>query len=351
MKLLFCHLLAIFAIVLPTASWAHEEPTSFLEIHAEPSAQVVQVIVRASAADVAHYHPDLDAALLLQRPTDAVAGPLWQRLNLRADGREFAIKEQKVTADPKKGDLTLTYQLAMAEPFSEITFNGPLFPYMTEHRTFVSIYEDKALKHQSVFSGPVAAQQHRIATPQGFQSVFVQFFKHGLHHIFIGLDHILFLVGLLLLRGTVRQLLGIVTAFTIAHSITLTLATLGILTPPAAVVEPIIAASVVIVGLQAMLGDAVADRRLWMAFGFGLVHGFGFAGVLQEMALPPQSLFGVLFSFNVGVEAGQAVLILLIAPFLAWLARQSRSVYQQVNVVAALLVTGLGGYWLVERLV
>ncbi len=118
----------------------------------------------------------------------------------------------------------------------------------------------------------------------------------GIHHIFIGPDHILFIVGLLLLGGTLGRLLKIVTAFPIAHSVTLVLATLDILNPPARVTEPIFALSIVFVGAHALLHRGEKrDWRLLFAFGFGFIHGFGFANVLRDMALPRTALSWSLF--------------------------------------------------------
>ena len=108
----------------------------------------------------------------------------------------------------------------------------------------------------------------------------------GIHHILIGPDHLLFLVGLLLLGGTIRQLLLVVTSFTLAHSITLSLAALNIVSPPARIIEPAIALSIVYVGADNLLARGGRDVRAWIAFAFGFIHGFGFANVLREMDLP-----------------------------------------------------------------
>ena len=130
-----------------------------------------------------------------------------------------------------------------------------------------------------------------------------------MHHILIGPDHLLFLVGLLLLGGSLRQLALVVTAFTLAHSLTLTLAVLGLLSPPARIVEPAIALSIVYVGVDNLLVKSGRDMRPWIALVFGLVHGLGFASVLREMELPRRALGWSLFSFNLGVEIGQLLVV------------------------------------------
>ena len=143
------------------------------------------------------------------------------------------------------------------------------------------------------------------------------FVPAGAYHIAIGPDHLLFLLGLLLLGGSLRRLALIVTAFTLGHTVTLSLAALNIYAPPAAIIEPLIALSIVLVGVDNLLvGDgatASRDLRPWMAGLFGLVHGFGFASVLREFGLPDEALGWSLFGFNLGVELGQLAFVLPIA--------------------------------------
>src|SRR5262249_61001640 len=129
----------------------------------------------------------------------------------------------------------------------------------------------------------------------------------------IGPDHLLFLVGLLLLGGTIRQLLLVVTSFTLAHSITLSLAALNIVSPPARIIEPAIALSIVYVGADNLLARGGRDVRARIAFTFGFIHGFGFANVLREMGLPGSALGWSLFSFNFGVEIGRFMVLVAVA--------------------------------------
>ncbi len=186
----------------------------------------------------------------------------------------------------------------------------------------------------------------------------------GVEHIFTGLDHVLFIIGLLLaagLRGKGAEararglgegavyLLKVVTAFTVAHSLTLVGAALGWVSLPATVVEPAIAASIMYVGLENLvLGD---PRRRWLLAGlFGLVHGFGFAFILTEVGLPRSGLVLSLLAFNLGVEAGQVTLVLCLFPLIHLLARRWPRVYR-VGLLwgGSAAIVGLGGYWLVGR--
>jgi hypothetical protein len=145
------------------------------------------------------------------------------------------------------------------------------------------------------------------------------FFQLGVEHILTGFDHLLFLLALILRGGRLGSLLAIVTAFTLAHSITLALAVLGVMAPPPWLVEPMIALSIVYVAAENIFLEHAASRRWAVSFAFGLVHGFGFAGALLELDLPAGALVASLLSFNFGVEAGQGIVIGILLPTLMWL--------------------------------
>ncbi len=189
----------------------------------------------------------------------------------------------------------------------------------------------------------------------------------GVWHIWIGIDHIVFLLSLLLLaplqpsrrrvvdwqasprfRPVVLDVLAVVTAFTVAHSITLGLTITGWLSPPADVVEPAIALSVVLAALNNLLGFS-ALKRWRLAFVFGLVHGFGFASVLLDLGLPARALFAALGGFNLGVELGQLAIVGLFLP-LAWMMR--RTLFYRWILVAggSATIVVLGLFWTVQRL-
>jgi hydrogenase/urease accessory protein HupE len=175
------------------------------------------------------------------------------------------------------------------------------------------------------------------------------FVPSGIQHILIGPDHILFLIGLLLLGGGWKALVRIVSAFTFGHSITLSLAALGIVSPPARLIEPAIALSIVFVGADNLIRGSGRDVRAWIALVFGLVHGFGFANVLREFGLPREALGWSLFSFNVGVEIGQLAIVLVVATLLAALRRRSDAIGYRVAYAGSVVVIAAGSYWFVER--
>src|SRR6185312_10025742 len=145
---------------------------------------------------------------------------------------------------------------------------------------FVNFYDGGALGYQAILDGAKTHAEYFAGSRQGTFAVIRRFVPAGIHHILIGPDHLLFLVGLLLLGGTIRQLTLVVSAFTVAHSITLSLAALNLVTPPARIIEPAIALSIVYVGADNLLVRGGRDMRGWIAFAFGFIHGFGFANVL-----------------------------------------------------------------------
>ncbi|MFN0133377.1 MAG: HupE/UreJ family protein [Phycisphaerales bacterium] len=190
-----------------------------------------------------------------------------------------------------------------------------------------------------------------LVPPPGSSRVIADYVGLGFTHIIPhGLDHILFVLGLFLLSARVRPVLMQATAFTVAHSITLALAVSGVVSPPSSIVEPLIAASIAFIGLENVFVRRYTSRRTLVAFGFGLLHGLGFAGVLQEAGLPKGQLVTALISFNVGVELGQAAVILAAFALVGtWVGR--RPWYQaRVAAPASLTIAAVALVWTVERL-
>jgi hydrogenase/urease accessory protein HupE len=181
-----------------------------------------------------------------------------------------------------------------------------------------------------------------------------RFVAAGIDHIFLGYDHIAFLIAVILWGQRLWPLIKVVTAFTVAHSLTLTLAVLDVVRLPSSVVEPLIAATIVYVAAENFFVRDIGKR--WRAtFVLGLVHGFGFAGALREYGLPKSALLPALAAFNIGVEIGQVAIVALIFPLLLWSDRfggaagKGRSAALVYTCSAVILVFGL--YWLIERTV
>jgi hydrogenase/urease accessory protein HupE len=350
----------VFIILFGTLIWltsqsshGHQEPTSFLELHFENDGLKASLV--ASVADLAHELEEVEPHMLLSPPVlqqqeKRLTEILLSRLSLVADGVELSASKSSATPVPDRDDIRFDFIFNSPPLPREIAVKCRLFPYDTRHRTYLNIYQGKSLSRQEVFEGNVSTAAFSLLGKQDILKVIREFTYEGVRHIFIGPDHILFVIGLLLLGGGLGRLLRIITAFTIAHSITLCLATFQIISPPASLVEPVIALSIVVVGIHAFLGNELRDPRLWFAFSFGLIHGFGFASVLQEMELPRHALGVSLFSFNLGVEIGQACIILAVAPLLALLRNRKPIAARHVTQFAALSVTTAGAFWFFQRL-
>jgi hydrogenase/urease accessory protein HupE len=173
-------------------------------------------------------------------------------------------------------------------------------------------------------------------------------FRLGIQHILTGYDHLVFLFGLVLVGGRLRALLVVITAFTVAHSITLGLAAFRIWSPGAAIVEPAIALSIAYIGVENWFVQDAA-RRWLITFPFGLVHGFGFAGALEEISLPVHQIPLALASFNAGVETGQLAVLGAVLPALVYLRNRQWLAMKGVRVMSsAIVVAGL--WWFVVRM-
>ena len=181
------------------------------------------------------------------------------------------------------------------------------------------------------------------------------YLRLGIEHILTGFDHLMFVLGLLLLIGTSWRIVKAVTAFTVAHSITLALAALGIVKFPTAIIEALVALSIVFVASELLSSkDTLTRRRPWLiAFVFGLLHGLAFAGALSNIGLPPHAEPQALFLFNVGVEIGQlafittAVAVILILRSLRQ--RLSFNTDTLARLAPAYVIGGFAAYWLIER--
>jgi len=346
-------LLVLLGVATITATLeAHPAPFSYLDLHV--SASRVDGSLVLHVIDVAHdlgleSPPDLFDAAVAERERARVVAAVGPRLSIRAGDTQLTPVWGAIEPARERDAVRLSFRIDGPVPGS-LAVRARLFPYDPFHQTFLNIYEDGSLRQQLVFN---ASDQERVyyrGTAQGALAVMGTFIPAGIHHILIGPDHILFLVGLLLLGGGGWALVRIVTAFTIGHSITLTLAALDLVTPPATIVEPAIALSIVFVGADNLLvGSSGRDVRAWIALAFGLVHGFGFANVLREFGLPAEALAWSLFSFNVGVEIGQLSIVLAIAGALALVRRRNQAAARRLAFAGSIVVMAAGAYWFVER--
>lgn len=303
---------------------------------------------------------DMDLLLRLDRDLDgtvsdneinaaasALVKYLSDRVLLQADG----------VARPATLERTGRWADDTGFPFVEAVLVYPLAGMPSTLSVRVSILTDLYADHRTL--GEIAwgdrrepfVFQHGSAfdttlAPTGWWTTARTFLALGIEHILTGYDHLLFLLALLVAGRGVRQLVAIVTSFTVAHSLTLAAATFALVQPPAWIIEAAIAFSIAYVGAENLWVREVRGR--WkLTFGFGLVHGFGFANVLREMELPRQALASSLVTFNLGVEIGQLAVVLLLWPVLRTVQRSAYAarITQWVSVV----VIVCGVVWFVQR--
>ena len=364
---------AAFALFLALPALAHKPSDSYLTLRA--SAGSSDIAVRWDIA-----LRDLDYVLELDR--DGNGALTWGEVRQRTDD---ITRHASTHLALSSGEQACTWQTAapmQLDRHSDGTYavlsltarcpnlaNGLkvryslLFDVDPSHRGLVNWIAPGSAGSQPLVFGTESAEQSLALQAQSGWETLRQYILEGVWHIWIGFDHILFLLSLLLpavlvraqgawqpaptLRGSLVEVLKVVTAFTVAHSITLSLAALGFVSLPSRFVESVIAASVVIAALNNLRGTI--DRRRWvMAFVFGLIHGFGFASALADLGLPSDALALALFGFNVGVELGQ---LAIVAAFLPVAFALRRTAFYRVGVLAggSILVALLAGWWFIQR--
>jgi hypothetical protein len=342
-------LLAALFVALPAL--AHPVPFSYLDINVHDG--VADGTLTTHVLDPAHeigvspperlYEP-----ILLQARLKQITDKLDQGLYLRSGGRALTPRWTGAVPLPAQQQLRFAYTIPDVTA-GAISVRTDLFPYDSQHQTFVNVYQDGKLRQQWIFAHGAAERTYYFGTAQGVLEVIKTFVPAGVHHILIGPDHILFLCGLLLLGGRLSRLVKIVTAFTLGHSLTLSLASLNIFSPPSAIIEPAIALTIVVVGADNLMRGEGKDLRALAALLFGLIHGFGFASVLKEFGLPREALAWSLFSFNVGVEIGQLIIVGIVATTLEFVRRQNPVIGRRVAVAGSYVVIAAGAFWFIQR--
>jgi hydrogenase/urease accessory protein HupE len=238
-----------------------------------------------------------------------------------------------------------------------VTYQARGFDVLSpDHRQFAVVIDEQGAEiatkllnvDRDTLAFTLTAAPAPAATP-----TFAGFLRLGVEHIWTGYDHLLFLFALLVVCGSFRSIAAIISCFTLAHSLTLALATLDLVHLPARFVEPAIAASIVFVGCENLWRRGAEPRGRWvLTFAFGLVHGFGFASVLRDLGVGDGGT-GValpLVAFNLGVELGQIAIAAIVLPLIWQLRKRERFVTIGIPALSS-LVAAAGTYWLLERTV
>lgn len=360
-------LIAVLALwAFPAA--AHRPSDAYLSLKIEGAAVTGQWDIALRDLDHAiGLDGDGDGRLTwgeVRRRHDAIAAYALSRLALSGDGAgcATAVTEQLIErhGEDPYGSLTLSATCPRAIGSLAVDYRL-LFDLDPLHRGLIQVVRDG--RTFATVLGPDSPVWRIAPGGPGLWQRLAGFLWEGVWHIWIGFDHILFLLTLLLpavqhwrhgtwqpvegLPQTLREVAKVVTAFTLAHSLTLGLATLGWFDPPGWLVEPLIAGSIVVAALNNIW--PIVTRRIWLvALFFGLLHGFGFAGALADLGLPDDALLIALLGFNLGVEAGQMVLVAAFLPLAFWARRHW--VYRRLALpLGSGFIALLGGLWIVER--
>ncbi len=359
-------LLALFAL-LPESAWSHSLNDSFIELN---------LVDRAISGSVQLAIKDLEIAVGLDANADSevhwgeVIGAskrieqyVANRLRVSTDAEPCHIDTTDYRIRPMTSGAYLVLGLSGFCPNTPTTLDiyfAPMFDMDSSHRGIANIsWQNLTLSH--VFSPGNDSLELEQSSPVRLR-VLLSYINEGIWHIWIGIDHILFLLAMMLgvfvyqrkqnkgelsTRACALEIIRLVTAFTIAHSITLVAATMGLVSLPAALVESAIALTVVIGGAN-VLYPIFGNRHWQFALGFGLIHGFGFANVLAELSLSKGLFFTSLFGFNLGVELGQLAIVVALTPLLI-LATHGEKLSKYATTLSGLLLCQFGLFWLVER--
>ncbi len=271
----------------------------------------------------------------------ALPALLRSHLHVSADGQPCAADDGK--------DLNVTFHCP--QPIRQAVLSDHLFDAVGDSHHVIAVvsWTGGSLSHVFAKDAPAATIRVAggVAGSEAAPTTASGFFLLGVEHIATGYDHLLFLLALILCGGSLVPLLKIITAFTLAHSLTLGAAALDIVTLPSTMVEAVIALSIAYVAFENLYPRYAVSRRWAVSFLFGLVHGFGFSSVLKEIGLPKDSLLLSLLNFNLGVEAGQLVAVVVVLPLLAWLRRTPFEGRVVRSLSLVVLAVGLGLF--VER--
>jgi len=339
---------------------AHDPGLSSLTIRHRPNSLDATLMFAAKdaaqLAEIDDNHDGLVTQVEFARGKSRLEAVVKKQLVIEADRKVLKVQFTRSNFDEKNN---VEVHLDFGAPtFSTLEIRSKLIASLPlGHRQYLQVQNSTG---ESIFEGLLSASAARAtaefavvnvrATAREAVSSFGNFLTLGVKHILTGYDHLLFLFGLLVVARGFLSSLSIITSFTIAHSITLAAATFNLAQIPSRIVEPLIAASIVYVGVENLLrGDIPTARRL-VTFGFGLIHGFGFASVLREMGIGAGN-GGValpLFCFNVGVELGQIMVAAVALPII-WKLRANRLFIARWVPACSAAVVLLGSFWFVER--
>ena len=316
---------------------------------------LTSAVVLLLAAISAHAHEVRPAYLEIIEQQDGIYSLTWKQPAL-AEAR-IAIDPQLPTACATLGERHVEVADGALVARWQVQCPGGLAGQTIRiaglERTLTSTFVRTELGDGRTIAGVVQASDPSFEFAAA-RPVVPAYFVLGIEHILGGIDHVFFVIGLILLVPAMWRLVGALTAFTVAHSITLGAAAMGFAGLPQAAVEVVIALSILVVGyevVRAARGQTGLTYAMpWaVAFGFGLLHGFGFAGALAEIGLPQDAKLGALLLFNVGVETGQLMIVAVAVPLVRWIASRAVELRRRIEVGAGYSLGSAAAFWTIQR--
>jgi hydrogenase/urease accessory protein HupE len=353
-------LAALFSLVPLRDAAAHDPGLSSLTIRPRSSGlEATLTLAAKDAAQIAELDENHDGTVTqveFARGRRQLDTAVARQVLIAADGKVAKDKSIRSRLDENNNvEVRLDFG---ATVFSSLEIQSNLVASLAlGHRQYLQVQNSTG---ETVFERLLSPGADRVtvqmphtgASMASFETVrsFANFLSLGVKHILTGYDHLLFLLGLLVVARGFVSALTIITSFTIAHSITLALATLHLVQIPSRIVEPLIAASIVFVGVENLLRGDVPKARRMVPFGFGLIHGFGFASALQEAGIGSGTggIVLPLFSFNLGVELGQIMVAAVALPII-WKLRENPLFVARWAPACSAAVVVLGSFWFVGR--
>ena len=340
-------LIVIVLVLNAAAVLAHDPGLSALEVSVRGT--TISATLSMSAADV----------LLLARASVPEEGVTRLRdvardaVRVAVDGEPLVLEWQHVDRDRTGARIRFVSRpVRSSRSVRHLVVTSDLPRQLSRgHRELLTVSADGRVVSEGVLDDEARSLSVDVGEAPGSRARQAwSFVTVGIHHILAGYDHLVFLAGLILAAAAVRELLIALTAFTVAHSLSLALVVVAGVHLPPSIVEPLIAASIAWVGVENLLGQR-GRARWWLVFGFGLIHGFGFAGALTELGFgsSARDVAVALLSFNAGVELGQLAAAAVMLP-VVWIVRSRPAWHARLQPVCSMIIVAAGTVWLIERI-
>lgn len=339
-----CFLIICMGFFLKETTHAHPITMISTKVHfTEQQLQAEMLVERDLLLKVGNLSP-LTVEHSSQELLTQAKNELDKGFQIYNNGKRMKLELLSHVVDQNHVHVKLTF--SSEEKLDQLRFDYGLFFDKVEGHQNIFTLHDQGNTSQFIIKENHRQFDYRIGTVITFWTIIGDFLILGMEHIWFGFDHLAFLMGLLIMGGRFRELLKVITSFTIAHSITLCLAILGIVAASPKWVEALIALSIAYIAIENQMKEPFI-RRWIITFYFGLIHGFGFAGSLADTHLPKDHLLTSLFAFNFGVEIGQLVIVVLVVPIL-WVFSHYRW-YPHFQQTASWVIALFGVLWFIER--